>query len=417
MIHWKKLSQKDIKERVFSALDQNVNFYEEYVLGIPASHLDGRVFNIDSPILKEAPYLSTMVHNPNHIGCHTLGTSETMFAGTHQIERDLIKICAEDILGGEENAHDGYVASGGTEANMQAIWVYRNYFRMKFGAENNEIMILCSEDSHYSMAKSSNILNIDISFVNVNPDDRSLDEQSLQNITSKAKENGVKYFIVVANMMTTMFGSVDDVDLYVDILESQKLEYKIHVDGAFGGFFYPFSTEKHNLDFSNPNVSSVTLDAHKMVQAPYGTGIFIIKKGLLENAITEEASYIEGEDYTIIGSRSGANAVAVWMILCNYGPFDWQEKITTLINRTNWVCRNLDKYNIEYFRQIGSNIITVKADFIGIELVEKYGLVPDSHKNPSWYKIVIMDHVTIDRLMPMMEELCNASPDDLLIKN
>ena len=23
---------------------------------------------------------------------------------------------------------DGYVASGGTEANMQAIWVYRNFF-------------------------------------------------------------------------------------------------------------------------------------------------------------------------------------------------------------------------------------------------------------------------------------------------
>jgi tyrosine decarboxylase / aspartate 1-decarboxylase len=417
MNNWKKLSQKDIKERVFSALNQNVNFYEEYVLGIPASHLDGRVFNIDSPILKEAPYLSTMVHNPNHIGCHTLGTSETIFSGTHQIERDLIKICSEDILGGEENSHDGYVASGGTEANMQAIWVYRNYFRKEFGAENSEIMILCSEDSHYSMAKSSNILNIDISFVKVNFDNRSLDEQSLKNIIKKAKTNEVKYFIVIANMMTTMFGSVDDVDLYSEILSENDLKYKIHIDGAFGGFFYPFSTEKHRLDFRNPNVSSVTLDAHKMVQAPYGTGIFIIEKGLIDNAITEEASYIEGEDYTIIGSRSGANAVAVWMILSKYGPYDWQEKITTLTNRTNWVCRNLDKYNIEYFRQSGSNIITIKADFVDIELVEKYGLVPDSHKNPSWFKIVIMDHVTIDRLMPMMEELCGTSSENLLAKD
>jgi hypothetical protein len=28
----------------------------------------------------------------------------------------------------EPGSFDGYIASGGTEANIQALWIYRNYF-------------------------------------------------------------------------------------------------------------------------------------------------------------------------------------------------------------------------------------------------------------------------------------------------
>lgn len=60
-----------------------------------------------------------------------------------------------------------------------------------------------------------------------------------------------------------------------------------------------------------------------MLQAPYGTGIFICRKGLIENVLTKEAQYVEGMDLTLCGSRSGANAIAVWMILFSYGPHKW----------------------------------------------------------------------------------------------
>jgi tyrosine decarboxylase/aspartate 1-decarboxylase len=43
-------------------------------------------------------------------------------------------------------------------------------------------------------------------------------------------------------------------------------------------------------NFSNPKISSITIDAHKMLQAPYGTGIFICRKGLIENVLTKEAN-------------------------------------------------------------------------------------------------------------------------------
>ena len=60
-------------------------------------------------------------------------------------------------------------------------------------------------------------------------------------------------------------------------------------------------------------------------QAPYGTGIFIARKGLIAYTNTA-AGYVEGDDFTLIGSRSGSNAVAVWMILMTNGPYGWQEK-------------------------------------------------------------------------------------------
>ena len=78
MIYWKKLSQEERKNRIQKALDENVNFSKDASLGYPASQLDGKVFNDDAPFLKDAPVLQTFVANPNHIGCHTLGTTKMM---------------------------------------------------------------------------------------------------------------------------------------------------------------------------------------------------------------------------------------------------------------------------------------------------------------------------------------------------
>ena len=80
-----------------------------------------------------------------------------------------------------------------------------------------------------------------------------------------------------------MFGSVDNPDDYTSLLEKHNVAYKLHIDGAYGGFVYPFSNKDSVINFSNPKISSITIDAHKMLQAPYGTGVFICRKGLIEN--------------------------------------------------------------------------------------------------------------------------------------
>ena len=205
--------------------------------------------------------------------------------------------------------------------------------------------------------------------------------------------------------MTTMFGSVDDIEAYRKPLKSLNCEFRLHVDGAYGGFYYPFSDEDSVLTFQDPDITSFTLDAHKMAQAPYGTGIFLIRKGLIHHANTKEASYVAGEDYTLIGSRSGANAVAVWMILAKNGPYGWHEKVFILQKRTEWMCNQLQTLGIEFYRHKYSNIITIRSRFINEEAASTFGLVPDNHTEPEWFKIVVMEHVSIEKLALLIEHL------------
>lgn len=406
MKYWKKLTNDRRKERIEKALRSNVNFSKDISLGYPASKLDSRVFNDDAPFLKDAPILQTYVANPNNIGCHTFGTSEKAFNGTHDIEREVLNVIAVDIFKAEVDSFDGYISPGGTEANIQAIWMFRNYFRNNFDAKAEEIAIVASEDTHYSIPKASNLLQLDWLKIPVDFDTRSIDRNVLEQIVLTAQKNGKKYFIAVSNIGTTMFGSVDNPEDYIEVFEKHHLQYKLHIDGAYGGFVYPFSNQESVINFSNPKISSITIDAHKMLQAPYGTGVFICRKGYIENVLTKEAEYVEGMDLTLCGSRSGANAVAVWMILFTYGPNGWFEKVSVLQMRTQFLCNQLDAMNIQYFREPFMNIVTIKAEYIPEKIAEKYDLVPQQHDhNNKWYKIVLMDHVEVEHLTTFIEDL------------
>ncbi|MFN3752610.1 pyridoxal-dependent decarboxylase [Flavobacterium sp.] len=410
MIFWKKLTNDQRKERIEKALQGNVNFSKDISLGYPASKLDSRVFNDDAPFLKDAPILQTYVANPNNIGCHTFGTSEKAFNGTHDIEREVLNVIAVDIFKAEPNGFDGYISPGGTEANIQAIWMFRNYYVNNFDAKIQEIAIVASEDTHYSIPKASNLLQLDWLKIPVDFDTRAIDKKSLEEIILNAKNKGKKYFIAVSNMGTTMFGSVDNPEDYTTVFEKHDLQYKLHIDGAYGGFVYPFSNQQSSINFNNPKISSITIDAHKMLQAPYGTGVFICRKGYIENVLTKEAEYVEGMDLTLCGSRSGANAVAVWMILFTYGPNGWFEKVSVLQMRTQFLCNQLDAMNIQYFREPFMNIVTIKADYIPLKTAEKYDLVPQQHdENNKWYKIVLMDHVEVEHLTTFIEDLMATS--------
>jgi glutamate/tyrosine decarboxylase-like PLP-dependent enzyme len=406
MYYWKKLSQEERSKRIENALQNNVNFAKDLSLGYPASKLDGRVFYDDAPFLKDASTLRAYVANPNNIGCHTFGTSEKAFAGTQKIEREVLDVIAVDIFKAKPNEFDGYISPGGTEANIQAFWIFRNYFMNNFNAKLDEIVLIVSEDTHYSIAKASNLLMIDWIKIPVNFEDRTISKEVFKNQLLEAQKNGKNYFIVVANMGTTMFGAVDDIHLMTDVLQENNLEFKLHIDGAYGGFFYPFSNPESTMNFENPHVSSITIDAHKVLQAPYGTGIFICKKGLIENVLTKEAAYVEGMDLTVCGSRSGANAVAVWMILFTYGGNGWFEKISILQMRTNWFCNELTALKIQYFRNPYMNIVTLKAAYISEELAERFDLVTQKHdKTNQWFKVIMMEHVEIEHLTLLLNEL------------
>lgn len=413
MNFWKKLTAEERLDRVQRALKDNVDFSKDANLGYPASKLDERVFANESLFLREMPVLNTYIANPNHIGCHTYGTSEYSFKGTQAIEREVLNMIAVDLFKIGEGEFDGYISPGGTEANLQALWIYRNEFMKKHGARLEEIAILASEDAHYSIPKGANVLMLDLVSVPVHQDTREISLEEINSVVQNAIKSGKKYFIVISNLGSTMFGSVDDPELFSSALKSFDVTYRIHVDGAYGGFVYPFGDHESTINFQNPDISSITIDAHKMLQSPYGTGIFVCRKGLIEFVVTKEAKYVEGLDLTLCGSRSGANAVAVWIILTTYGPHKWFEKISVLKMRTNWLCKQLDELAIPYFREPEMNIVAIRSSAIPKSVALKFNLVPQSHDDSNkWYKIVLMDHVEIEHLKDFLDVLKTTKIND-----
>jgi len=408
-MYWKKLSREAIKKRVFKALDENRNYDSDYILGIPGSYLDTEQFYRDAPFLENAPYLKTFINNPNHIGCHTLteDKGEDLFRGTQKLEIELIRLVSEDIMKAGPKEIDGYVAPGGTEANIQALWIYRNYYRQEFSAKSKEVGVVFSSDSHYSFYKACNLLSLTAVPIEVDFETRQMSEEVLREQISQARAKGVKYLVLIANMSTTMFGSVDDLERNLSIIKETDLPYKVHADGAFGGFIYPFTNPHNPLDFSNPEITSITLDAHKMLMAPYGTGMFLIRKGWMHYSATEEAQYVQGLDFTICGSRNGAQAVSIWMILTTHGPNGWRQNIHSLMNETDRLANSLDDLEIEYFRESNMNIIAIKAQYVPKGLPAKYRLVADNFDDPKWWKIVVMPHTkgeAIDNFISDLQE-------------
>lgn len=406
---WEKYTYSQIKSKVFEALSKNTNYKTENILGIPGTFLDTDIFYDDASFLKDAPFLSTLIANPNHIGVHTLGDEhEDFFTGTHEIEKDLIKICAEEIFSAEPGTYDGYVASGGTEANIEALWIYRNFYLQEYKADMNEIAVVYSSDTHYSIPKGLDLLNLKGIEINVNQITREILIKDFEQKIEAALTSGVKYFIININMATTMFGSVDDINKITTFLNLLHIKYKLHVDGAYGGFIFPFINTKNIFNFNNKNISSFSIDGHKMLQAPYGTGIFLIRKDFMKYVCTNEAGYIKGKDYTLCGSRSGANAVCVWMILRIHGSVGWTVKMHQLVDKATSICEKLDAWGVNYFRNPDLNIVTIDANYMSHDLAMKYHLVPDNHEvKPHWYKIVVMPHVKQGIIDNFLTELKN----------
>ena len=403
---WDQKSTEEIRSDIFGALEKNQSYYDHSIIGLPGTSLDPNIFPVKEPFLKKAPFLKSLIENPNHIGVHTLSETHKGWEGSQAIELDVLRICAEEILQAKPNSYDGYIPTGGTEANIQAMWMYRNYYQKTYDLSSKDITMFYSEDSHYSMPKGGNLLQLSCVVLPVDKQTREIDLDIFEQNVQEEVKAGKRHFIFVLNLGTTMFGSVDKVAPIVTILKKYDVEYKLHVDAAFGGFVYPFTNEGFEHHFGNPEISSISLDAHKMLQAPYGTGIFICKKGLIKYVETEDAGYIQGHDHTICGSRSGANVIAIWMILNVYGSGGFQRRIKNFWARTNYLCKELDDLNVRYFRDPYMNIVTIYSEYVTKEIAEEFFLVPETHTEENrWWKVVVMDHVSTEIITQFLTKL------------
>jgi aromatic-L-amino-acid decarboxylase len=95
---------------------------------------------------------------------------------------------------------------------------------------------------------------------------------------------------VVSTAGTTNTGAVDPLEPIADLCEREGLWH--HVDGAYGAFFH-IVDELRPLLAGLPRADSLTLDPHKGLFLPYGTGALLVRDGAALRAVYEvRASYL-----------------------------------------------------------------------------------------------------------------------------
>jgi aromatic-L-amino-acid decarboxylase len=108
------------------------------------------------------------------------------------------------------------------------------------------------------------------------------------------RRNGYRPFLLVASAGTTNTGAIDPLPALVDIARAEQLW--LHVDAAYGGFFL-LTDRGRSLLPGIEQADSITLDPHKGLFLPYGTGSLLVRQGhLLRQAHQFEADYLQDLD-------------------------------------------------------------------------------------------------------------------------
>ena len=220
----------------------------------------------------------------------------------------------------------GAFCSGGTIANITALWVARNnalkangdfkgvekeglFKAMKhYGYEG--LAILVSERGHYSLKKAANVLGIgQEGLVSVKTDSNNrICPDDLKAKIQELNANRIKPFAVVGVAGTTETGNIDPLTEMAQIC--QEFNCHFHVDAAWGGATLMSNNHRHLLA-GIELADSVTIDAHKQLYIPMGAGMVLFKKPDAMTAIEHHAQYIlrKGSkdlgSHTLEGSRSG----------------------------------------------------------------------------------------------------------------
>ncbi len=231
----------------------------------------------------------------------------------------------------EDNLHNstralGSFCSGGTTANITALWVARNQMfppsegfsgLAKAGLSTalshhglKNLAILVSERGHYSLGKAADVLGIGReNIIPIETDARSkIDISRLREKCVELKSQGVGIMAIVGVAGATEMGSVDPLEEMAAIAAEYQTHF--HVDAAWGGPTLMSDTHKHKLK-GIELADSVTIDAHKQLYVPMGAGMVVFKDPTTLGAIEHHAEYIlragskDLGQYALEGSRPG----------------------------------------------------------------------------------------------------------------
>lgn len=250
-----------------------------------------------------------------------------LFPGTAKLEREVVLMLG--MLHSHPNA-EGHIVSGGTEANILALWAARNLALEAGEKERNQVVV--QEGGHVSLDKAANMLGLELVRVRRTAHYR-LDVTALE---EKVSEHTLA---VVGVAGTTDLGVIDPVQELSEIVSDNNIY--LHVDAAFGGMITPFMEELGydvpKYDFRLPGVCSMTVDPHKMGMAPIPSGGILFRSRKYLDVIRTRVPYLGGGEATystVTCTRPGASAVATWALFKHMGRKGYRETVRRIMDMT-----------------------------------------------------------------------------------
>jgi glutamate/tyrosine decarboxylase-like PLP-dependent enzyme len=279
---------EEILNRVAERMQNNYPYFHPYYAG--------QMLKPPHPIARAAYMLSLWI-NPNN---HALDGGPA----SSNLEKEAVAEIA--ALFGWKDHFLGHLTSGGTLANMEALWI-----ASKMSPDKR---VVASEQAHYTHKRLSDVLGL--SFLSIPCDDNArMDIRALKEVLDEGDVG-----TVVATIGTTGTGSVDPLP---EILALRDVYgFRTHADAAYGGYFLLAD----NLDPGTKKafdvikeVDSIVIDPHKHGLQPYGCGCVIFRDPSVGRFYKHDSPYtyftsseLHLGEISLECSRAGASAVALW---------------------------------------------------------------------------------------------------------
>ncbi len=255
----------------------------------------GQMLKPPHPIARAA-YALTMSLNPNN---HALDGGRASSA----MELEAVAALAKMF---DWPQHLGHLASSGTFANLEALWVA--------GQLHPGRAVAASDQAHYTHQRISAVLGLP--FISI-PSDATggMDLNALEDAL-RTQDIGT----VVMTLGTTAVGAVDPLDRLLRL--QQRHGFRIHADAAYGGYFIlagNLQSETRAAFDAIPHVDSLVVDPHKHGLQPYGCGCILFRDPAVGRFYKHDSpfTYFTSKELhlgqiSLECSRAGASAVALW---------------------------------------------------------------------------------------------------------
>lgn len=265
--------------------------------------------------------------------------------GLAQLETNVVSwLCR--IVGYPGTAR-GILTTGGSLANFSAIVTAR---REKLPENFLAGRIYASDQVHHSIQKAAMLAGFpEESVREIASDERfRIRVDELARTVAADRLRGSKPFLLIGNAGSVNTGAVDDLAALADFAREEGLWF--HVDGAYGGFF--LLTERGRATMAGAERSdSITLDPHKSLFLPYGTGSLLVRDGdALKRAHALSAVYLPSMqddpdlvDFNQISpelSRSW-RGLRLWLPIQMHGIAPFRDNLDEKLDLAQWAAGEL----------------------------------------------------------------------------